>query len=35
MEALASAAVRAAHKVDAKLIIAFTVTGRTARLLAK
>ncbi|KAF5836459.1 pyruvate kinase [Dunaliella salina] len=35
MEALASAAVRAAHKVNAKLIIAFTVTGRTARLLAK
>jgi len=35
MEALASAAVRSAHKVNAKLIIAFTVTGRTARLLAK
>ena len=35
MDALVSAAVRAAHKVDAKLIVAFTVSGRTARLLAK
>ncbi len=34
-EALASGAVRAAHKMDAKLIVVFTVTGRTARLVAK
>jgi pyruvate kinase len=34
-EALASSAVRAAHKMQAALIVVFTVTGRTARLLAK
>lgn len=34
-EALASSAVRAASKIEAKLIIVFTVTGNTARLVAK
>jgi pyruvate kinase len=34
-EALASASVRAAEKAGAKLIIVFTVTGRTAALMAK
>ncbi|KIZ01912.1 pyruvate kinase [Monoraphidium neglectum] len=34
-EALATAAVRAATKLRAALIIVFTVTGRTARLIAK
>lgn len=34
-EALASSAVRAAGKINAKLIIVFTVTGNTARLVAK
>ncbi|KAJ9505573.1 hypothetical protein QJQ45_024312 [Haematococcus lacustris] len=34
-EAMASSAVRAAHKMAAKLIVVFTVTGRTARLVAK
>eukprot|EP00955_Chlamydomonas_euryale_P012762 137883-Chlamydomonas_euryale.AAC.2 len=34
-EALASSAVRAAGKMDAKLIIVFTVTGNTARMLSK
>ncbi len=34
-EALASSAVRAADKIDAALIIVFTVTGQTARLVAK
>jgi pyruvate kinase len=34
-EALATAAVRAATKLQAKLIVVFTVTGRTARLIAK
>ena len=34
-EALATAAVRAAYKLNAALIIVFTVTGRTARLIAK
>ncbi|MEW5309186.1 MAG: hypothetical protein WDW38_001091 [Sanguina aurantia] len=34
-EALASSAVRAADKINAALIIVFTVTGRTARLVAK
>lgn len=34
-EALATAAVRASTKVDASLIVAFTVTGRTAALIAK
>lgn len=34
-EALASSAVRAAAKINAALIIVFTVTGQTARLVAK
>jgi pyruvate kinase len=34
-EALATAAVRASTKVGASLIVAFTVTGRTAQLIAK
>ncbi|WIA28836.1 hypothetical protein OEZ86_011363 [Tetradesmus obliquus] len=34
-EALATAAVRAATKLQAALIVVFTVTGRTARLIAK
>ena len=34
-EALATAAVRAATKLQAALIVVFTVTGRTARLVAK
>jgi len=34
-EALATAAVRAATKLRAALIVVFTVTGRTARLIAK
>eukprot|EP00882_Tetradesmus_deserticola_P003239 GHRQ01003432.1.p1 GENE.GHRQ01003432.1~~GHRQ01003432.1.p1 ORF type:complete len:620 (+),score=292.55 GHRQ01003432.1:124-1860(+) len=34
-EALATAAVRAATKLQAGLIVVFTVTGRTARLIAK
>lgn len=34
-EALATAAVRAASKLRAALIVVFTVTGRTARLIAK
>ncbi|KAG2488957.1 hypothetical protein HYH03_012576 [Edaphochlamys debaryana] len=34
-EALASSAVRAAEKISAALIIVFTVTGQTARLVAK
>jgi pyruvate kinase len=34
-EALATAAVRAATKLHAALIVVFTVTGRTANLIAK
>jgi len=34
-EALASSAVRAAGKMDAGLIVVFTVTGRTARMVSK
>lgn len=34
-EAMASSAVRAADKMQARLIIVFTVTGNTARMLAK
>ena len=34
-QALASSAVRAAEKSAAKLLVVFTVTGLTARLLAK
>ena len=34
-EALATAAVRAATKLQAALCVVFTVTGRTARLIAK
>jgi pyruvate kinase len=34
-EALASSAVRATTKLGAKIILAFTKTGRTARYLAK
>ena len=35
VEALASSAVRAADKLHASLIVAFTSTGRTARIIAK
>lgn len=35
LEGLASSAVRSAAKVNAALIIAFTITGRTSRMLAK
>ena len=34
-EALASSAVRATTKLGATMVLAFTKTGRTARLLAK
>eukprot|EP00798_Chlamydomonas_sp_ICE-L_P028467 gene28467-31615_t len=34
-EALASSAVRASEKMHAKLIVVFTVTGTTARLMSK
>ena len=34
-EALASSAVRAAEKSQAKILIVFTVTGNTARMIAK
>jgi pyruvate kinase len=35
VEALASSAVRAADKLRAALLIVFTSTGRTARIIAK
>lgn len=35
VEALASSAVRAADKLHARLMIVFTSTGRTARIIAK
>jgi pyruvate kinase len=35
VEALASSAVRAADKLHAALLIVFTSTGRTARIIAK